>query len=58
MSSVAEVLGWLEKRGTKKQIAELDRYGITAHEPFGVPVGELRKYAKRLGKDHDLALEL
>ena len=53
-----EALAWLERRGTKKQISELDRYGITATRPFGVPVGELKKYAREVGTDHELAQEL
>lgn len=53
-----EVLQWLERRGTKKQIGELARYGITATKPFGVTVGDLKKYAKELGTDHELAQEL
>ncbi|MCA8960809.1 MAG: DNA alkylation repair protein [Planctomycetes bacterium] len=51
-------MAWLEKRGTKKQIGELARYGITANRPFGVTVADLRRYAKQIGTDHTLALEL
>ena len=47
-----DVLQWLERRGTKQQIKELDRYGISATEPFGVTVGALKKYAKEIGTDH------
>lgn len=53
-----EVLAWLERRGTRKQIRELDRYGITARDPFGVPMGELQKRAREIGKDHELATAL
>ncbi len=56
--SVSDVLAWLERRGTKKQIKELDRYGITATKPFGVTVGDLKKYAKEIGSDHELAQQL
>jgi 3-methyladenine DNA glycosylase AlkD len=34
------------------------RYGINVENAFGVSVYELRKVAKRLGTDHDLALAL
>ena len=54
----ADVTRWLERAGSKKGIADLDRYGITAHRPFGVGVGELRKYAKEIGTSHSLAQEL
>ena len=53
-----EVLDWLERKGTRRQVKELERYGITARAPFGVAVGELRKYAGRLGTDRELALSL
>jgi len=53
-----QVLVWLEERGTKKQIAELARYGIAATRPFGVSVGDLKRHAGKIGKDHDLALAL
>ena len=55
---VDDVLGWLERRGTRKQVAALDRYGITATEPFGEAVGDLKKFAKEIGTAHDLALAL
>ena len=58
MTTLKDVLQWLERRGTEKQIKELDRYGISATEPFGVKVGDLKKYARKIGTDHDLAQQL
>jgi len=57
-TTAKEAIQWLEKRGTKKQIRELDRYGIAAAKPFGVTVGDLKKYAKQIGPDHELAQQL
>ncbi|MEZ5975924.1 MAG: DNA alkylation repair protein [Planctomycetota bacterium] len=57
-TTIADALRWLEAKGTKKQIQELDKYGIEAAKPFGVTVGDLKKYAKQIGTDHKLALEL
>lgn len=48
----------MERRGTKKQAESLARYGIVAKGVYGVSVGDLRKYAKELGRNHALALEL
>jgi 3-methyladenine DNA glycosylase AlkD len=31
------------------------RYAIPSHNAYGVPVGALRKHAKALGRDHELA---
>ena len=56
--AVDEVLGQLERRGTKKVRDGMARYGVTAPESFGVPVGVLRDMGKQIGKNHDLALEL
>jgi 3-methyladenine DNA glycosylase AlkD len=36
----------------------MGRYGITAKKAFGVGVGATKAYAKRLGRDHALALGL
>lgn len=54
----ADVLKWLEKRGSKRVVAGMARYGIPSEGAFGVPMGVLQKEAKRLGKDHALALAL
>jgi len=53
-----EVLAWLEKRGTRRAVEGLARYGIPSGGAFGVPVGTLLALAKRMGKDHALAAEL
>jgi 3-methyladenine DNA glycosylase AlkD len=34
------------------------RYGIVATTSFGVSMGTMRSLAKRLGRDHDLAVAL
>jgi NitT/TauT family transport system ATP-binding protein len=36
-----EVLRWLERRGTRRSVLGLARYGIVAPRAFGVPVGTL-----------------
>ena len=55
---VQETLAWLERRGTRKNRNGMARYGIVAKKAFGVSVAALRDRAKRLGKNHDLALAL
>ena len=57
-SRVAAALQWLEKRGSKKNREGMARYGLVARQVFGVSVGDLQSYAKTLGRDHALALEL
>lgn len=58
MASAAEVLAELEARGSDSVREGMARYAITYERAFGVPVGDLRKLAKRLGRDHDLAQAL
>lgn len=53
-----QVLAWLEKKGTRRTVEGMARYGIVAARAYGVPMGTLQELAKRLGKDHELALEL
>ena len=55
---VREILDWLERTGTKRNRDGLARYGIVAKNAFGVSVAALRDRAKRIGKNHALALAL
>jgi 3-methyladenine DNA glycosylase AlkD len=55
---VAETLRWLERKGTKANRDGMARYGIVAPKVFGVSMATMKTLAKKLGKDHDLALAL
>lgn len=52
---VAEALALLQKKSAKKVRDGMSRFGIPSDRAIGVPVGEMRKLAKQLGRDHDLA---
>ena len=56
--SAGEVIAWLKKSGSAKAAAGLGRYGLPTTNAYGVAVGTLRAYAKRIGQDHQLALQL
>lgn len=58
MATTAEVLAELEALGSDSHREGMARYAITYEKAFGVPVGQLRAMAKRLGRDHDLAQAL
>ncbi len=59
MSDAADqVMSELLSRANPKNVAGFARFGISPEKAIGVSVTELRKVAKRLGKDHSLALEL
>lgn len=55
---VRDVLTWLERRASPKNVVGMARYGIVSPKVFGISVAVLRAYAKRLGRDHALALAL
>ena len=53
-----DVLKWLERKGTRRTVDGMARYGIVAKRAFGVPMGTLLSMKKRLGRDHALATAL
>ena len=53
-----EVLAWLKRRGTRRTIQGMARYGIVAEHAFGVPMSTLLSLRKKIGKDHALSLAL
>lgn len=55
---VQAVLASLERLGTRRYREGLARYGIYVTKAFGVPVGKMQALAKRLGRNHELALAL
>jgi 3-methyladenine DNA glycosylase AlkD len=55
---VKSVLATLERMASKQVREGMARYAIPNDKAFGIPVGELQKLAKRLGRDHALALAL
>jgi 3-methyladenine DNA glycosylase AlkD len=50
-----DAVAWLKRHGTKATRDGMARYAIPSDKAFGVTVGTLRSYAKRLGRDHELA---
>jgi 3-methyladenine DNA glycosylase AlkD len=55
---VERALAFLRRKGSKKNVDGMARYGIVAKSVFGVSVGTLRGFAKQLGRSHDLAAAL
>ena len=53
-----EVLAWLQRRGTRRNVEGMARYRIEAKRAFGVTMGTLLSLRKRLGKDHALSVAL
>jgi 3-methyladenine DNA glycosylase AlkD len=55
---VQAILIDLRGMGSARNRAGMARYGINVDHAYGVSIYELRKVARRLGTDHDLALAL
>lgn len=57
-ADVETVLAWLERRASPAVRKGMARYAIPSDKAFGISVGDLRRYAKELGRDHRLAAAL
>jgi 3-methyladenine DNA glycosylase AlkD len=57
-TDVQSALDWLEKKGTKRDRDNLERFGISAKKAFGVSMSNVQLLGKRLGRNHDLAAAL
>ena len=58
MLSFDEVLKQLKSKARPGQLEGMARYGIVGKKRLGVSIPDLRKLAKNIGKDHELALKL
>jgi 3-methyladenine DNA glycosylase AlkD len=54
----SSILRRLQSLGDPKAVEGIARFGITTKKVFGVSTPDLRKMAKEIGKNHDLAQEL
>jgi 3-methyladenine DNA glycosylase AlkD len=58
MISVDEVLGKLKAMARPDQLEAMARFGIKGDRRLGIPIPDLRRLAKEIGKNHDLACRL
>ncbi len=58
MADVEEVLTELKAKARPSQLEGMARYGMVSEGRLGISIPELRKRARRIGKDHGLALKL
>jgi hypothetical protein len=56
--ALQDTLRALERRRTPRDLASLDRFGITATNPLGVSMVNIQAIAKSVGRDHGLAAAL
>ena len=57
-TEVNSILKRLQSLGNPKSVEGMARFGITTRKAFGVSAPDLRRMAKEIGKNHDLAQEL
>jgi 3-methyladenine DNA glycosylase AlkD len=55
---VNEALDHIQSIANPKNVAGMARFGINPQNTLGIDIYTLRKIAKRIGTDHDLALQL
>jgi len=53
-----EAIKNLKKLGSEKYKAGMERFQLPTKNAFGVPMPEIRRFAKDIGTDHKLALKL
>jgi len=53
-----EVIKQLKSMGNPKNVEGMARYGINPKNNLGVSIYKLRPFAKKIGKNHELALKL
>lgn len=58
MNDVAAILAHLQEMGNEHNREGMARFGIQTEKAFGISVKTLREIAKRVGKNHSLALDL
>jgi 3-methyladenine DNA glycosylase AlkD len=55
---VRDALSALERMSTRRDLENLSRFGITARKAYGVSMANLKRLAKRFGRNHALAAAL
>ncbi|MGH7176379.1 MAG: DNA alkylation repair protein [Tepidisphaeraceae bacterium] len=55
---VVTVVATLKRLGSRKTLDGMSRYAIPSDRAFGVPVGTMQKLARKLGRNHELAVRL
>lgn len=56
--SVPAIIAWLEERADPHAVLGMQRYAIRSDRMFGVSLAQLRPFARQIGRNHGLALDL
>jgi len=58
LMNLKQILAELNKHANAKNVAGMARFGINSKNTLGINIPTLRALAKKIGKDHQLAVEL
>lgn len=58
LTTLDEILACLKTVATANHLSEMQRVGINTHQTWGISLYDLRKVAKEIGVNHELALAL
>jgi len=58
MASVKDVLDELRSKARPEQLTGMAKYGMAVEQRLGISVPDMRKLAKEIGRDHNLAVDL
>lgn len=58
MQQADEIIAWLRATGSPRNVEGMRRFGICGAELCGVPMPALRRQARRIGRNHPLAMAL
>jgi|SRR5881628_3292135 len=56
--TLEDVVAEIKRRGDRKAITGMARFGIQTSKAFGVSVPQLRELSRKIGKNHELAQRL
>ncbi len=56
--TVPSILEWMKSMENRRNVEGMARFGIKSVKAYGLSTPVVRKKAKEIGQDHDLALEL
>jgi 3-methyladenine DNA glycosylase AlkD len=57
-SAARDAIAWLKAHGSEANRAGMARYNIPSGHAFGVPMSDIQRLAKQLGRHHELAAQL
>jgi len=58
MATAKQIISQLKEKANTKSVEGMAKFGMTSTNRLGISVPDMRKLAKQIGKNHDVAMEL